>query len=350
MATLNKKYVIKKRNVLNELRANNMSLQELRFFSIYLSKINPADSTTRKVRFPLEDFQKIMDLGRINIDYMKQVTNSLLCKVVNIPLEKGGYTAFQLFKKCTITSDDNNEWYIEIDAHDDALPLMFEFKIKYFTYQLWNALRLKSPNQLRMYEILKQYEKVGERILLIEELKQLIGIGKNEYERFGDFKIRVLDACQEALAEHTDIKYTYEPYGKKGKGGKILALKFKIYRNADYIDQLTLDEFIDLQGGMNEVIPTDEQASGEKKSENEFKNKRLELYSEMCNNEFNEQEIQIIYDLLLDIIPYTDELKKADYLKRAYDELDYRATRSKISNRFNYLRGILENKLKEKDE
>ena len=84
----------------------------------------------------------------------------------------GGYNGFQLFKDCTVDIDDKAEWYIEIDAHDKALPLMFEFKDKYFSYQLWNALRLKSPNQLRMYEILKQYEKIGIRILSIDELKK----------------------------------------------------------------------------------------------------------------------------------------------------------------------------------
>ena len=43
--------IVQKRNVLNELRKNSMSLQELRFFSIYLSKINSRDISTRVVRF-----------------------------------------------------------------------------------------------------------------------------------------------------------------------------------------------------------------------------------------------------------------------------------------------------------
>ena len=62
MAKLYETAVVSKRNVLNELRSNNMTLQELRFFSIYLSKINPQDIDTRVVRFPLDDFQKIMNL------------------------------------------------------------------------------------------------------------------------------------------------------------------------------------------------------------------------------------------------------------------------------------------------
>ena len=247
MATLKKNYLIKKRNVLNEIRANSMTLQELRFFSIYLSKINARDSSTRVVRFSLDDFHAIMELdSRIKIDYMKRVTDSLLCKVVNVPTESGGYTAFQLFKECRVDMDEKGEWYVEIDAHDKALPLMFDYQARFFSYQLWNALRLRSSNQLRMYEILKQYEKIGSRVLGVDELKELLGIGKNEYgDRFNNFKTKVIDACQEALQESTDIKFTYEPHGKKGKGGKILFLKFTIERNTEYVDQLTLFEFIE---------------------------------------------------------------------------------------------------------
>ena len=57
---LKKHMLIEKRNVLNEIRANSMSLQELRFFSIYLAKINARDVTTRVVRFSLPEFRRIM--------------------------------------------------------------------------------------------------------------------------------------------------------------------------------------------------------------------------------------------------------------------------------------------------
>ena len=232
MSKIKKNYLVEKRNVLNEIRSNSMTLQELRFFSIYLSKINSRDINTRVVRFSISDFQIIMELeSRLKIDDMKRVTNSLLCKVVNVPDEYGGYTGFQLFKECVVSKDKNGEWYVEIDAHDKALPLMFEFQTRFFSYNLWNALRLKSSNQLRMYEILKQYEKIGSRILKIEELKELLGIKKDEYTRFGDFKRRVLDGCQQALKENTDIQFTYESCGKKGVGGKVFFLKFNIQKN-----------------------------------------------------------------------------------------------------------------------
>jgi plasmid replication initiation protein len=114
--------------------------------------------------------------------------------------------------------------YVEIDA----LPLMFEFREHYFTYELWNALSVKSSNQLRMYEVLKQYEKTGCRIIAVDRLKELLGISKDEYPRYDNFKAKVLEPCKQALSMHTDICFEYEPHGCKGRGGKILQLKFTI--------------------------------------------------------------------------------------------------------------------------
>jgi tetratricopeptide (TPR) repeat protein len=192
-----------------------------------------------------------MELGRIDslpkyIKYMKSVTNSLLCKVVNVPDERGGYTGFQLFKEIVVSSDEQGEWYVEIDAHDKALPLMFEFKNQFFTYKLWNALRLKSVNQLRMYEILKQYEKKGERNLSVEELKELLGIEKDKYPEYKVFKRDVLDVCQKALAEQTDITFTFEISKRVGKGGKIHSLLFAIKKNDDYRDITGIENYMDL--------------------------------------------------------------------------------------------------------
>ena len=338
MPVLKKDNLVKKRNVLNEIRANSMSLTELRFFSIYLSKINPAKpEETRVVRFPLEDFRAIMELNsRVKIDHMKNATDSLLGKVVSVPTERGGYDAFQLFKKCRVDRDNQGEWFVEIDAHDEALPLMFEFKNKYFTYQLFNALRLRSSNQLRMYEILKQYQAVGERVLTIDELRELLGIGKDEYLRYNSFKTDVLTVCQKALAEYTDIKFTFEPHGKKGKGGKILALKFTIEKNEDYTDQLTLDMFIDEQ---KTVAGETDHEDGAEDSINPY-NQRIELLKSACNDEFATKDIEFFYGKILEREPNlsSDAIALHDYLQSRYR---YMNRKKDIRNRFGYLKSLI---------
>ena len=128
MAEIFETAIVEKRNVLNELRATNLTLQELRFFSIYLSKINPYDKKTKDVRFPLSDFQKIMEFGRLNIQQLKESTDSLLGKKVHIPLESGGFKGIVLFDQCEVNKDIHGRWYVEISASNAALPLMFDFK------------------------------------------------------------------------------------------------------------------------------------------------------------------------------------------------------------------------------
>lgn len=250
--------LVEKRNVLNEIRQNNMTLQQLRFFSIYLSKINARDVSTRVVRFPLSDFQKIMGIGRMNIQHFKAAVDSLLRNIIHIPNSSGGIDAFTLFKKCSLFKDDYDNWFVEINASDDALPLMFDFKSRYFTYELWNALQLKSVNQLRMYELLKQYEHLGKREIEVLELRELLGISKNEYQRLERFRTKVLDSCQQALAKNTDICFTYER-GKVGERGKWLTIVFHIRKNENYIDRLSLKDFIDLQPEPQAIEETSEE-------------------------------------------------------------------------------------------
>lgn len=347
MAKVFKTAIVEKRNVLNEIRKNNMSLQELRFFSIYLSKINPRDVKTRVVRFPLTDFQKIMEIGSdMNINHFKLIAERLLQQIVSVPNESGyGFNAFQLFKKFKVNRDEEfGEWYVEIDANDEALPLMFEFKNKYFTYELWNALQLKSNNQIRMYEILKQYEKIGKRELKVDELKDLLGIPVNEYPRWSNFKIKVLDSCQKALKEYTDICFTYEK-GKSGVGGRWITIIFHIQKNNSHTSQITLDEFIEQQPAADE----------HEDDEYETQDNKLELYKDaLCRNgqkcEFSQEQLEEIFQILVTIddsklpqnVPFADlHFKRHHYLAQKFAKLNRMDEDKKIKHRFNYFLKML---------
>ena len=355
--------IVEKRNILNSVRSNSMTLQELRFFSIYLSKINPWDQSTRVVRFPLDDFRRIMGLGAgENITHFRYTIRHILQQIVEVPNEKGtGYSAFQLFKRAKVEKDEQDEWYVEFDAHDDALPLMFDFKNRYFKYELWNALRLKSPNQVRMYEILKQYESLGKRELTVSDLRELIGIGKNEYSGrtgWSDFKNKVLDSCQQALKETTDICYTYER-GRGGKGGKWLTIIFHIKKNEDYVDQLSLDEFIAQQPNPNPLELDTMGKNGELVEQTTFFDDDVEseddtpievnyggeladlLGTAACDDEFTPEQIRVLQDLVLKAVPVHDNNARCDYLIHQVHKMNaYKPNREK---RFSYLCHMIQN-------
>ena len=341
MSDLFEKAIVQKQNILNEIRSNNLTLQELRFFSIYLSKINPYDKSTRTVTFKLTDFQKIMDFKRLNIEQLKAATDSLLTKLVHIPKESGGYTTFQLFKECTIDKDSGGEWYVSIDAHDKSLPLMFDFKDRYFKYELWNALRLKSANQIRMYEILQQYETIGKREIKVDDLRELLGIAPNEYPRWDRFKDRVIDSCQQALKQFTDICYTYER-GKTGTGGKWITIIFYISKNIEYDGQMTMLE-LDLQNYID--LDALKEPKPEKTIEPDPELGDLGFYSSACGDEFTtaqmESIIQIVNQIQLPQHEYGASIAKYHFLLEHYSRFKAITENTDIRNRYSYFYAII---------
>jgi plasmid replication initiation protein len=365
---IKKDYVVEKRNVLNEMRAKGWTLQELRFFSIYLSRINARDISTRIVRFSLHDFQMIMGFKRVQANDLKPIIDNLLSKIVYMPLDNNGmnsgYTAFQLLKECTVYKDDNMEWQIEIDAHDKALPLMFEFKERYVKYHLKNVLYLKSVNQHRMYEVLKQYEHIGKRTFTYGELKEALGIEPDEYidkatgkHRWDNFKTRVLDECMKVLAETTDICYTYEAERRSGLKKKIT---FTIRQNKDFkwhtTHELPVEEPkqastgpFERQGADDAMEDIDEAETASQ--DDYFTREVYPFISEACENEFDPMEIQVLYNLIIKIIPHQSGKNRRtemyDYLKRRYDELKWRAGRGDVKNRFRYIKKMIEADFKE---
>ena len=239
---LSPNYKIERSNELNKFVPKGWTLTEVRFLAIYQAKINARNPESKTAIFPLDVFCEIMEIKRLNITQMKKTIGSLLSKPIFLPNNKNGFIGISLFTDCEVYQEDNTgQWLVKIECHSKALPYMFEMKRNYFTYELWNALNLNSINQIRMYEILKQYEKIGERTIEIEDLKSMLDIRKNQYSLFKDFRVRVLEACQKALEDYTDIKYTFETI-KRGR--KIHALKFIITKNENFKDDLKLKEFI----------------------------------------------------------------------------------------------------------
>jgi len=354
--------LVEKKNVLNQIRKNNMTLQELRLFSIYLSKINARDVSTKTVRFTLENFCKIMNI-KADIGQIKENMHHLLQQIVDIPYEDGrkGFQSIQLFKKCGVFKDnESGQYFLEITAHDEALPYMFDFKERYFTYELWNILPLKSANQLRMYEILKQYEYIGKCQLSVEKIRELLNIGAKEYPRWDNFKVRVLDSCQQALTQHTDITFTYEPVRT---GHKFTAVIFFIEKNEKYIDHLSLDEYIHGKKAID-MIPESKKPeiwvplspdTDDDTVDKIYGDENLSFLADACDYEFSPSEIRVLFDYLLEI-GYTgseNTRRRYELLRQAYNRLNAASNipkRNSISEtnvhnrRFGFMKHIFEDK------
>lgn len=276
----------------------DLSLQEWRLLGYYLEKINPRDINTRYVRIDLDDYLEIMGLGEdANIPYLKASTKKLLLKVIDgkDPQKKNVvYSQTTLFQRCRLLSDEKGKYYFELNAADDSLPLLFDFKDHYIKARGMNIFELDSPNQILMYFYLCKQNGLGRKTfeVPVDELRDWLGIKPDEYQRFGNFKDYVLSVCEKALKEHSELYFTYEK-GKLGAHGKCETLKIHIKENKKISKQTESVQLPD-------------------ESENK-ENEEIRKVTELCEKCFNKKINPIEFDWLRSWIKdygMTEELVK----------------------------------------
>jgi plasmid replication initiation protein len=114
----------------------------------------------------------------------------------------------------------------EIRFAVDVIPhLTTLLELGNFTmYTLEQISQLHNKYSIRLYELLKQYEKIGNRTILLEDLRKMFCL-EDAYPRMCDFKRKVLDLAIEEINRHTDLHVSYVNI-KRGRS--ITGFKFTI--------------------------------------------------------------------------------------------------------------------------
>lgn len=107
--------------------------------------------------------------------------------------------------------------------------------IDFFTkYLLSHTIHFKSVYSVRLYEILNQWKNGDPKkmpMFHIDQLRGQLGIQPNEYERFGNFKARVLDKALKEINEHSDLHIEYR---QVKKGRSVIGFYFDIKEKKDH--------------------------------------------------------------------------------------------------------------------
>jgi plasmid replication initiation protein len=84
-------------------------------------------------------------------------------------------------------------------------------------YLLQQISDLSSVYATRLYELLIQWKAVGKTpVFELNQFREQLGLGVNEYDRMYDFKKRILDLAITQINTHTDITAIYEQH-KRGR-------------------------------------------------------------------------------------------------------------------------------------
>lgn len=282
-------------NALNEMFFDKiMSLQELRFFLIYLSKINPNRPDKTEVSFALDDYSKILGV-ELNEQSMNKAVTDLLGRVVNVRPDKISDDAIDeiiktpLFKRCRMTRRKaDNKWYLTFDCSDDVKPHIFKLTRKFTSIEIWNIINIGNFQAARMYMLLRQYRQIGERTIDLQNLKDMLGIEPNAYPQYKIFARDVLRKCQKSLEQYTDIRFDYNAVGRPAN-----AVHFTILGNDAYQLPQFLSQTDPNQMSMFDSLPPVAEVDDP-----------YQLSMDALPASFSRQQVEALRELALPHIPY----------------------------------------------
>lgn len=228
-----REYLVVKGNELIQKNRFELSLAEQKTVAYICSMIKPIDpkDSSRGVPFQLEYEFNIRDYCKVcGIDYAggknyKDVKATLKhLSDRSMWLDDGESETLMRWLSYVKVNKKSEKVLIEIDR--TIAPFLFDLKEQFTQYQLYNILAMKSAFSVRIYELMKSYAYQKSKIFDLDELKRLLGVETvKSYDRFPDFRRKVLEVAEREINELTDINISFEPITK---GRKVVKVKFKI--------------------------------------------------------------------------------------------------------------------------
>jgi plasmid replication initiation protein len=171
------------------------------------------------------------------------ITASEFSEIFNIPV-KQAYEALhdaasRLYERDIKTHDslanttERFRWvdYIKYWHQEAKVTLSFSHRIipyltllhqQFSSYELKQISKMRSAYSIRLYELLVQFMKTGERDITLKKIRELFEL-KKQYPRFFDFKKRILIPSIDDINQTTDIRVEWDVVKK---GSRISGLIF----------------------------------------------------------------------------------------------------------------------------
>jgi plasmid replication initiation protein len=228
----NNKLIVKSNYIVEA--SYKLSLGEQRVIYVLASMIKPDDKEFKDYRLTVKEFAEI--LGTKSKDMYAQVARyveGLRDRDLTIIKEKSILKTKWLSSAEYFTDDG----FVELCFDPKLKPYLLMLKERFTKLSVEQMVSFKSQYSGRIYELLKQYEKIGERMFKIDELKTLLGIGFDEYSKYGLFKQRILTKAKDEINLDSDLLIDFVEIKKSRK---VESIRFIIKSNIKAIDEVCI--------------------------------------------------------------------------------------------------------------
>ena len=208
----------------------HLTLQEKRLMCWLASQVRQDDEDFKEHELSIKEFAELVDVkGDHLYKTLDTITHKLMQKIITIrSLTKKGFAKAALLGGVQYYE---GEGIIKLSFHPYLKPYMLQLRERFTQVRLGDIMGLKSVHAMRIYELTKQYQLIGERTIKIAELRECCGVSGEQYKRFNDFKKDVLERSKKEINAKTDLLVDYEEIKTSRK---ITDIKFIIKKNPDY--------------------------------------------------------------------------------------------------------------------
>ena len=208
----------------------SMTLQQKRVMIWLVSQIKPTDEDFKEHILSVKELIEVCQLsGESAYKQLKDITFSLIEKgirIIDITNPKEDIET----QISWLSSAKYRYGRVTLTFSPELKPYLLLLKEKFTAVNMIDMMQFKSVHAIRIYELLKQYENIGERILDIEEIKECCGV-KDKLRKYADFEKYLLLIAQREINEKSDIHIEFErikPF-RKIEGIKFIITKNKAY-------------------------------------------------------------------------------------------------------------------------
>lgn len=203
-----------------------LNTSEIKFILTALSQIDTDDKEFKEYEIKVSELEAKLQSEQ-NETRLKQFAKRLMSKPLEVPTNDG-WIIFNWFSKIQYVKGQS-KFIVRIDK--DLKPYLLELKERFVKYNLRYILPLTSNYSIRLYQLLKEYEKLTRRTFTVVELQDLLQV-PNSLKRYDNFKRKVLQVAEKELIENCDIFFEFEEI-KEGR--KVNEILFRIKPNSENI-------------------------------------------------------------------------------------------------------------------
>lgn len=218
-----KNEIVVQHNDLIEARYR-LTLQEKRVMLWIISRIQYDDDEFISHKISIKDFA---DMIGVSSDHMYSDMEKITMKLVQRGISIRNRKENKLIQVTWLSSSvyHHNEGVVELKVSEHLMPYLLKLKNNFTQISLTDLIGLQSIYSVRIFELLKQKEYIGKRIINLMDFKEFCGISDKKYTSIHDLKRFVLDKACKEINQKTDIEVSYLMV-KQGR--KFIAVSFEV--------------------------------------------------------------------------------------------------------------------------